>query len=258
MIQTIPQVHDAKLVALLTGALLLSGCPKTETENVSVGPEEPARRAAQSFVHCIEQEGGGCVAPDDKQGAWDAFALLQWLGGGSPTSILQALQRELAHHRDPLAVEDRFVMLAARYREPLRGAECEPVEASPVTDLMPKLRARVEGRLQGIGLWREDMQGLVDALSREAQRGLEGGWLVHMRCENEPFDIWVATAVHDERQVVVGMQTQVPTWLGGSELDEDQLETRIRSRTLGTTTTLGVIREGTVDSTWLPIAIEEF
>ena len=48
--------------------LLLSACPKTTTEPVTVGPAEPARRAAQSFVHCVESEGGACVKRDPKQG----------------------------------------------------------------------------------------------------------------------------------------------------------------------------------------------
>ncbi len=249
--------HPSLGAALVVGSLLV-GCKTTTTEAVTVGPEEPARRAALSFVRCVEQEGGSCVQPDDKQGAWDAFALLQWLGSGSPTSILQALRRELDHHKDPYAIQDRFVALTARYREPLRGAECVPDAAAPVDQLLPKLTSRVEARLQGLGLWRDDLAAVVEGLSREAQRGLGDGWVVHLTCEGDPFEIWVATAQDDERQIVVGLMTSVPTWLGGSEPDEDQIEGRMRSRTLGASTSLGVVREGTVDSTWLPIPIEEF
>jgi hypothetical protein len=242
--------------ALILGLCSLVGCKTKSTEAATVGPTEPARRAALSFVHCVESDGGGCVQPDEKHGAWDAFALLHWMGSGSPVSILQALRRELDHHRDPYAIQDRFVALAARYREPLRGAECRPDAAAPVEDLLPTLVKRVETRLTNLGLWRSDLEGVVTNLAKEARKGLDEGWLVHVVCEGDPYEVWIATAKEDERQVVVGMLTTLPVWLGGAELSEDQLEGRIRG--LDGPTSLGVVREGVVDSTWVPIAIEEF
>ncbi|WP_146659398.1 hypothetical protein [Enhygromyxa salina] len=195
---------------------------------------------------------------DPKQGSWDAFALLHWLGAGSPTSILQALRRELEHHRDAYAVQDRFVVLTARYREPLRGAECQPESATPLAALLPRVVSRVQTRMKDLGLWRSDFEQLVTALASEAEDGLSDGWLVHMTCFGDPYEIWVATAKEDERQVVVGMLTSLPTWLDGGPLADEHVEGRLRNRTVGSTTTLGVIREGTVDTRWIPIPIEEF
>jgi hypothetical protein len=243
---------------LLTLALAV-GCKQTTGEVRTIGPAEPAQRAATSFVHCVEAEGGGCISPDPKQASWDAFALLHWLGAGSPTSILQALRRELEHHRDPIAVQDRFVVVTSRYREPLRGAECTPESATPMTELLPKLTSRVETRMQSLGLWQADLEGVVSVLTEEAKDGLADGWLVHMTCFSDPYELWIATAKHDDRQVVVGMLTSLPSWLGGNDgLNEERVEDRIRGGMLGSSTTLGVIREGTVDTRWVPIPIEEF
>jgi hypothetical protein len=243
---------------LAATAVVASGCNNQGGSARTVGPDEPAQRAASSFVHCVEADGGGCVSRDPKQGSWDAFALLEWLGAGSPTSILQALRHELEHHRDPFAVEDRFVLVASRYREPLRGAECQPESATPISELLPKLVSRVETRMQNLGLWRDDLASVVEGLAGEAEDGLAEGWLVHMSCYGDPYEIWVATAKEEDRQVVVGMMTALPSWLGGGPLDDERVEGRIRSRTLGGPTTLGVIREGTVDTRWTPIPIEEF
>ncbi|PRP91814.1 hypothetical protein ENSA5_52510 [Enhygromyxa salina] len=243
---------------LVATSMAASGCTPNTGPAATVGPAEPARRAAQSFVHCVESEGGGCVARDPKQGSWDAFALLQWLGAGSPTSILQALRRELEHHRNPFAVQDRFVVVASRYREPLRGAECTPESATPIAELLPKAVSQVETRMQSLGLWRNDLEEVVGGLAEEAETGLADGWLVHMTCYGDPYEIWVATAKRDERQVVVGMLTSMPGWLGSGPLDDERVEGRIHSRTLGDSTTLGVVREGSVDTRWIPIPIEEF
>lgn len=245
-------------VPLLAAAVALAGCTKTTGEVRTIGPAEPAQRAATSFVHCVEVEGGGCVSRDPKQASWDAFALLQWLGGGSPISILQALRRELEHHRDPSAVQDRFVTVTSRYRVSLRGAECKPESATPMTELLPKLSSRVETRMQSLGLWREDLEQVVTVLLGEVEDGLADGWLVHMTCFGDPYELWIATAKQDDRQVVVGMLTSLPSWLGGGQLDDERVEGRLAAGTLGNTTTLGVIREGTVDTRWVPIPIEEF
>jgi hypothetical protein len=242
----------------IAAGLALLGCEKGTGEARTIGPAEPAERAATSFIHCVELEGGGCVHRDPKQGSWDAFALLQWLGVGSPTSILEALRRELERHRDPLAVQDRFVVVASRYRQPLRGAECRPDSATPLAELLPKLNSHVETRMQGLGLWRDDLADVVGGLADEAKQGLDEGWLVHMTCYDDPFELWVATAKQDDRQVVVGMLTSLPSWLGGSPLDDEGVENRLAGKTLGGSTTLGVVREGTVDTRWVPVPIEEF
>ncbi|WP_146157585.1 hypothetical protein [Enhygromyxa salina] len=235
-----------------------TACQPKTGEVQTVGPAEPAQRAATSFVHCVESEGGGCVTLDPKLGSWDAFALLHWLGAGSPTSILQALRRELEHHRDPYAVQNRFVNVTARYREPLRGAECSPESARPIAELLPRVVSHVQTRMKSLGLWRDEFEQLVNGLASEADDGLADGWLVHMTCFGDPYEIWVATAKEDERQVVVGMLTSLPAWLDGGPLVDEHVEGRIRNRSVSNTTTLGVIREGTVDTRWIPIPIEEF
>ncbi|GEM_PF-1203661 len=239
-------------------AMGLGACTTTTTITSTVGPAEPARRAAQSFIHCVESEGGNCVEGQRHYGSWDAFALLEWLGSGSPTSILQALRRELEHHRDWGAIQDRFVVQAARYREPLRGAECRPESATPLSELLPTLRGEVETRMTGLGLWRGDLEAVVDGLRDEAHEGLDDGWLVHMTCYSDPYELWVATSKEEDRQVVVGMLTSLPIWLGGDTQGDELIEGRIRGRGLGSATTLGVVREGSVDSNWIPVPIEEF
>jgi hypothetical protein len=171
---------------------------------------------------------------------------------------LQALRRELEHHKDVYAVQDRFVVMTARYREPLRGAECKPESATPIAELLPKVVSHVKTRLESLGLWRPDFEQLVTGLVSEAEGDLAEGWLVHMTCVGDPYEIWIATAKQDERQVVVGMLTSLPAWLGGGPLADDHVEGRLHNRTPSDSTTLGVIREGTVDTRWIPIRIEEF
>ena len=165
-------MNKARLpIGLLLAAttVVTAGCNNKTGEARTVGPAEPARRAASSFVHCVEADGGGCVPRDPKQGSWDAFALLQWLGGGSPTAILQALRRELEHHRDPYAVQERFVVVTSRYREPLRGAECKPESATQFSELMPKLLTRVETRMEALGLWRAEPSGGRSSANRKSR-----------------------------------------------------------------------------------------
>lgn len=247
----------ATLGLSIGAAALICGCTSGATVARTIGPAEPAQRAAVSFVHCVEQDGGACVTRDPLHAAWDAFALLNWLGAGSPTTILLALRRELEHHRDRLAVQDRFVSIAARYREPLRGAECKPESATPMTELLPRLLTRVEARMQGLGLWRDDFEALVGRLAGEAKAGLDAGWLVHMTCYGDPYELWIATTQQDERQVVVGILPSLPPYLGGTPLEEEFVEGRIRSRSSGSSTKLGIVREGAVDSSWMPFPIEE-
>jgi len=241
----------------VSAVALTSGCQPSTTVARTVGPAEPAQRAAVSFVHCVEQDGGGCVTRDPLHVSWDAFALLNWLGAGSPTSILLGLRREVEHHSDRLAVQDRLVSVAARYREPLRGAECKPESATPLTELLPRVVARVQARMQSLGLWRPDFEELVASLAGEATAGLDGGWLVHMTCYGDPYELWLATAKRDERQVVVGILSSLPAYLGGEPLSDDFVEGRIRARSSGSSVNIGVVREGAVDSRWMPFSIEE-
>ena len=89
----------AVAVAVSTGTL--SGCSNKGEVERPPDPTLPAKRAAQAWVHCLEQSGGACVTNLTQFGSWDAYALLGWLATGTPTSILSGLRRELQHHRDP-------------------------------------------------------------------------------------------------------------------------------------------------------------
>ena len=244
----------ACVVGLFSGPM---ACTHDEVVAPPVGPTVPARRAAMSFTHCLETDGGQCVKKSEKQGAWDAFAFLGWLAHGSPTSILQALPRELGHHKDPRSVSARFVSKSQRLREPVRGAECMDDTAKSIGELIPPLRARVEQRLTAMGLWGPDLQTIVDGLTREATAGLNDAYLVHMKCFGDPYHLWVATSTSEERYVVVGIMTRLPEYLGGTAPDREVVEGRLEGKKLGPVM-VGSIREGTVDSKWIPIPVEEF
>lgn len=246
------------LLLTIAASAAITGCKTSSSTASPVGPAEPAQRAAVSFVHCVEQDGGACVTANPRHGSWDAFALLNWLGAGSPTSILEGLRGELEHHRNRNAVQDRFVEIAARYRESLRGAECKPKSATPLAELLPRLVDRVAMRMQALGLWRGDLEQVVAGLAGEADDGLSQGYLVHMTCYGVPYEIWVATTKHDQRQVVVGMLTSLPSYLGGEPVTDEVVEGRIRGRAASSSIDLGVVREGAVDSRWMPFPIEEF
>jgi hypothetical protein len=245
----------ACVVGLFAGP---TACSHDEVVAPPVGPTVPARRAAMSFVHCLETDGGQCVRPSEKQGAWDAFAFLGWLAHGSPTSILQALPRELGHHKDARSVSARFVNKSTRLREAVRGSECRDDTAKSIGELIPTMRARVEQRMTAMGLWSPDLQAIVDGLTHEANAGLADAYLVHMRCFDDPYHLWVATSTSEERYLVVGVMTRLPEYLGGTAPDREVVEGRLHGKNLGSVMRAGAIREGTVDSEWIPLPVEEF
>jgi hypothetical protein len=238
------------------GALALLGACKKEQETRKPAEGEPARRAAQSFVHCVEQGGSGCVHNDPALGAWDAFSMLGWLASGSPLSILQALPSELEHHKSPKRVQRRFVEQVERQREPLRGAECRAERVDKLDAMIPKLEQAAQTRLTEMGLWSGDLDAVVNGLSDEAGRGLGGGYLVSMRCASDPFEIYVATTTQEQRQIVVGVLTMLPDFLGGEAPGRDAADGRLRGITIGDAT-VGVLQEGTIDP-WVVIPVEEF
>ncbi len=252
------QFSHLSFAAALMGLVSAGGCHVEEAGVSPARPSMPARRAAMSFVHCVETGGGGCVRNSDKQRAWDAFAFLGWLANGSPTSILQALPRELAHHRDPRLVAKRFVEQARRLREPVRGSECSDQDARPVSELIPKVRVHVEQRMTGFGLWGAQMLSIVDRLEATASAGLGDAYLVHMHCQADPHDLWVAATTEGDRYTVVGVMTGLPDYLGGDAPGREAVETRIQSTSLGSVVGEGPVREGRVDSRWIPVPVEEF
>lgn len=249
--------------ALFLGLLLCSplACKSDDGPARPLPPEVPARRAADSFVRCLERAGGQCVDMHTKQGAWDAFSILGWLSDGSPVAILQALPAELNHHTSRRSIQQRFVTLSQSLRERVRGAECKPEQVVSVGEMVPKMRQRVEQRMRKLGLWSADMQRVVDGLTQEATEGLSGGYVVEMSCYGDPYELYVATTTDQEteRQIVVGMLATLPTYLGGKSPSRDIVEGRLGSRSVGLNAgRVGLVREGTVDSQWIPIPVEEF
>ncbi len=251
----------AKLATLCTAVAavgtmgLSSGC-KVEVTAKPVGPGIPARRAAQSFVHCVEQQGAACVGYEDKQIAWDSFSMLGWLAAGSPTSILQALPSELGHHQNPRSIQARFVRKVDRNSMLLRGAECRADKATSFAELIPKLRSASQARLEAMGLWRGDLEAVVDQLSKEAGEGLSDGFLITMRCATDPDQLYVATTTQDERYIVVGMLMDLPEFLGGTAPSRDSSTGRLPTIVLDSGS-VSSVREGVVDP-WIPIPVEEF
>lgn len=238
------------------GAMGLSSGCKVEVTTKPVGPGVPARRAAQSFVHCVELEGAACVGNEQKQLAWDAFSILGWLASGSPTSILQALPAELGHHQNPRSIQARFVAKVDRNDMLLRGAECRADKATAFAELIPKLRSASESRLDAMGLWRGDLEAVVDQLAKEAGEGLSDGFLITMRCATDPDRVYVATTTEEERFIVVGMLMELPEFLGGTAPSRDSSTDTLPTIVLDTGS-VSSVREGIVDP-WIPIPVEEF
>lgn len=241
---------------MLAAFMSVSGCEEEETAR-PVAEGEPATRAAQSFVHCVEAGGGDCVETVPKLGAWDAFSMLGWLASGSPLALLQALPRELAHHQDARSVQRRFVDQIDRQREALRGSECRSERVDKLDAMVPKLVSASQSRLTAMGLWSGDLENVVSGLASEAAGGLKGGYLVSMRCQGAPYELYLATVTEEQRQVVVGVLTVLPEFLGGTAPSRDSTSGKLRSISLGTGGKMAVVSEGIVD-TWIGIPVEDF
>ena len=109
-----------------------------------------------------------------------------------------------------------------------------------------------------MGLWRGDLEGVVNGLAKEAVEGLKDGYLVGMECVSDPYKVYVATAATDERFVVVGVMYDLPEFMGGQSPARDASTGRLRSITVGRNNgALRNVREGIVDD-YLPFVVEEF
>lgn len=240
------------------GTLVLGGCDKSQGEAGPVPPTVPAQRAAQSFIHCVEIDGGACVDNHPEFGAYDAFSILGWLASGSPTSILEALPRELQHHQTERSIQQRFVSIVDARAMRLRGAECMPEQAVGFNELVPKLTEAVEQRMTRMGLWGADLERVVGALAQEAREGLADGYLVTMRCQSDPWRVYMATTAKDGRYIVVGMMGQLPEFLGGDAPARDANTGRLRSIDLGRASPgVGTMADELVHP-WVQIPIQEF
>ncbi len=247
------RVGSSLLAAALLPLLALSACKPDDTGPTKApAVTEPPRRAAIAFVRCVEQTGSQCVEGSDQLGAWDAFSTMGWLAAGSPLGILKNIRRELQHHSDGKAVLRRFVAQTERMREPLRGAECDAERVIELTPLVNQLTPATKQRLEDVGLLSADMGEVVDALARESS-GLNGGYLVEMKCFGEPYGFYVATAVDGNRHMAVGMLSGLPEFLGGTSPSREIIERSLDSTKLEGT--FGGIIEGTVHP-YLNIPVE--
>ncbi len=251
-------VRTTWLLGAVLGLAAASGCQGKEQTARPVPPTVPAQRAAQSFVHCIEIDGGGCVTNFPEFAAWDAFSMLGWLASGSPTSILESLPRELNHHGSQRSIQQRFVSIVDDQSMVLRGAECTPENATAFSELLPKLRQAVEERMTAMGLWGPDLEAVVDGLTQEAGRGLQDGYLIGMKCQSDPWRVYMATSKGEQRFIVVGMMMELPEFLGGDSVARDASSGRLRSINLGrNATTMSTALEDTIHP-WVPIPVQEF
>lgn len=248
---------SACVLSLALVALSGPGCKNNDVVAAPLPPEEAPRRAANSFIHCVESGTSLCVRPGETVGGWDAFFLLTWLGGGSPLSILSALPRELAAHADPDLVQDRFVEEVERYAREVRGAECDAADMQPIEPLIDQVGQVAADRLVRLGMWQSGMSDVVGGLVAEAHETMGGGYLVRMDCAHDPHRLWVATIERDDRQQVIGMTTLLPSFLGGQPPGREELSQRLRSRSLGLSVTQAPIVEGNVHP-WIPVPVEEF
>jgi hypothetical protein len=233
------------------------GCKNRDLVAAPLPAEEAPRRAANSFIHCVESGTSQCVRPGETVGGWDAFFLLTWLGGGSPLSILGALPNELSAHADPKQVQHRFVEEVERYAIVVRGAECDAADMQPIEPLIDQVGAVAAQRLERLGMWQGNMSQVVDGLVKEARETMKGGFLVRMDCAHDPHRLWVATVERDETHRVIGMTTLLPHFLGGQPPGRKELTDRLNSRSLGLSAAAAPVQEGTVHP-WISVPVEVF
>ncbi len=251
-------MFDRTRTVVLAGLMgTFAGC-KANVEMKTLSDESPSRRTAASFVHCIEAGTATCVSTENVSGGWDALYLLQWMADGSPVSVMYALPAELAAHEDPRAVEGRLVSEVERYSNAVRGAECDPADAMQMAPLIDKAAQLAADRLRRLGMLEGDLKAVLAGLAKEAHDGLDGGELVRLDCNFDPYRLYVATREFDDGVYrVLGMSTMFPAQLGGDVPGREVVDERLRSRSLGLDTAAPPIVEGGIDA-WLPFEVELF
>ncbi len=251
-------MFDRTRTMLLAGLLgTVAGC-KAKVEIKTLGDESPSRRTAASFVHCIEAGTSSCVTQENISGGWDAFYLLQWMADGSPVSVMYALPGELAAHEDPRMVQLRLVSEVERYHNAVRGAECDPADAMQMAPLIDKAAQLATDRLGKLGMLEGNLKVIVDGLAEEAHEGLDGGELVRLDCNYDPYRLYIATRRFDDGVMrVLGMSTMLPTSLGGDVPGRDVVDERLHSPSLGLDSAPPPLVEGGMNA-WLPFEVELF
>jgi hypothetical protein len=233
-----------------------AGCNRERSIPSALPDEEPSRRTAESFLHCVEAGNSACVAAGDNHGGWDALHLLLWLASGSPSGVLEALPRELYDHGNGLRVQERFVREVERYAGVLRGAECDSVASQPAAALVESASSAARKRLERLGMWQGGLADVVEGLREEAHASLDGGAVVRFDCARDPFRVYLATHERDGRMVVVGMTTSLAPEFGGDVPSRRDVDVRLTSAPLGLGSAQVPVLEGAVDP-WMPFALEE-
>lgn len=236
--------------------LAAPACTRGRVIQSSLPDEEPPRRAAESFVHCVEAGNSGCVTPGENHGGWDALHLLLWMASGSPVGILEALPLQLTAHVDPLLVQSAFVVEVERYAAALRGAECESTASQSITALIDRASNSALRRLERLGMGRAGLAQIIGELREEAHDDLDGGHLVRLDCLHDPFRVYIATTPRDGRIAVVGMTTVLDAEFGGDSPSRQDVDKRLASEPLDLAGISLPVVEGSVDA-WLPFPLEE-
>lgn len=247
------RIHLCWAGAAIAG--LLTGC-RAQVELATLPEDSPSRRAASSFLHCVESTTSHCVSAGQTTTAWDAVALLAWLAYGSPSAIATLLPQQVQVHQDPRLLERRFVDEIERYAVALRGAGCEAEDEQSLAPIIERAGAQAVTRSAALSLWPREVPPVVDQLREEAQLELSAGVLVTLRCRFEPFVVYAATHVADGQYTVVGMSTFWPEELGGVRLTSEQVEARLRGRSLGLYGASVAAMEDTINP-WLAFPVEE-
>jgi len=243
-------------VTLLVLMATAVSCDRGRIVKSSLPDEEPPRRAAESFVHCVEAGTSDCVAPGENHAGWDALHLLLWLASGSPVGILEVLPEQLAAHGDPLRVQSAFVGEVQRYATALRGAECESTSSQAAGPLIEQAAIAAKSRLDRLGMARTGLTKVIADLRAEAHEHLDGGHLVRLDCRYDPYRVYVATADDDGRIAVVGMTTVLAPQFGGDSPSRRDVDVRLSSTPLGLGGASLPLVEGAVNE-WLPFGVEE-
>jgi hypothetical protein len=179
------------------------------------------------------------------------------MGSGSPISLIESMQPELAAHQDPAYVQRRFVSEVERYAAAIRGAQCDAAESHDMAPLIDKAGQMASSRLNDMGLWQRNMDRVLAGLVQEAHEDLDGGALVRLDCDFDPFQVYVATREDEGQYTVIGMTTFMPNQLGGATPARENVDERLRSRSLGLDTAQANISDQQVNN-WLPFAVEVF
>jgi hypothetical protein len=251
-----PAVVRQHACAVTLLVLTATSCGRGRVVQSSLPDEEPPRRAAESFIHCVEAGTSDCVAAGENHAGWDALHMLLWLASGSPVGILEVLPQQLAAHEDPLRVQAKFVEEVQRYAAALRGAECESTSSQAAAGLIDQAASAAKTRLDRLGMSRTGLTKVIDDLRAEAHEHLDGGHLVRLDCRYDPYRVYIATSDTGGRIAVVGMTTVLAPQFGGDSPSRRDVDVRLSSGSLGLSGKSLPLVEGAVNE-WLPFAVEE-